>query len=227
MTRPAARPARWLDLQGELRRGSRRWRWTLGTEAPLLAVEGPSGAGKSTLLRLLAGLQRLSSGRLKVAGQSWDAPAEGRFVPPWQRGIGWLPQDPALFPHLSAERNLRFAQRLGPDEARAIVDWLEVASLLERPAARLSGGERQRIALGRALLAAPRLLLLDEPFAAQDPGRRGRLLRALGERVRRENLRVVLVAHEPQSAEALGAERWTMREDGSLARTDGAASSEP
>ncbi len=210
----------WLKLQGETRRGSRRWRWSLRSDAPVVAIEGPSGSGKSTLLRLLAGLQRLSSGRLEVGGERWDAPEARCFVPPWRRGVGWLPQDPSLFPHLSAERNLRFAQRLGPEQARTIVEWLEVTPLLGRPAARLSGGERQRVALGRALLAGPGLLLLDEPFAAQDPARRTRLLEALDAHLRREGLRAVLVAHEPGTAEALGAERWTMREDGSIVRTE-------
>ena len=220
------RASQWLQLRGQVRRGHGRWRWALHSTAQVVAIEGPSGAGKSTLLRLLAGLQRLSSGRLEVLGRAWDVPEAGRFVPAWERGVGWLPQDPSLFPHLSAERNLRFAQRLPAEAARAVVDWLEVGALLSRPAERLSGGERQRIALGRALLRAPHLLLLDEPFAAQDPARRARLLGALGAHLRGHGLHAVLVVHDPRDAEALGAERWRMREDGSLHRV-GSAQSTP
>ncbi len=211
-----SRMSAWLRLHGTVRRGTRSWRWHLRTEAPIVLVSGPSGSGKSTLLRLLAGLHRLAEGELHVLGSCWDAPRSRRFVQPWRRRAGWLPQQPSLFPHLSAERNLRFAQRLPEAEVERVASWLDAATLLRRPAPQLSGGERQRIALGRTLLAAPRLLLLDEPFSAQDPARARRLAERLVAHVTRHDLHVVLVAHEPAAAGWLHAESWTMGEDGTL-----------
>jgi molybdate transport system ATP-binding protein len=135
---------------------------------------GPSGCGKTTILRCIAGLQRLS-GRLKVGKEVWQDDAAGLFRRPHQRPVGYVFQEPSLFPHLSVRDNLLYgARRVPPADNHGAVDLdgivglLGIGHLLERAPAALSGGERQRVAIGRALLSQPRLLLMDEPLAALD-----------------------------------------------------------
>ncbi|MBW3534453.1 MAG: molybdenum ABC transporter ATP-binding protein [Gemmatimonadetes bacterium] len=156
-------------------------------ELPALGVTGlfgPSGSGKTTLLRCLAGLERAPGGRVRLGGSVWQDDAAGVFVPPHRRRVGFVFQEADLFSHLSVRDNLRYAAkraRGAGTDAPAVatptwdeaVAWLGVGPLLDRDPGRLSGGERQRVAVARALLAAPRLLLMDEPLAALDePGRR-------------------------------------------------------
>ncbi len=135
------------------------------------ALFGPSGCGKTTVLRCVAGLTRLETGSLSVDGVVWQ---DGRhFVPPYRRPVGYVFQEASLFPHLSVTGNLRFGLRRtkAPERPVAfadVVDLLGLARLLDRPVAGLSGGERQRVAIGRALLSQPRLLLMDEPLSALD-----------------------------------------------------------
>jgi len=136
-------------------------------------VFGPSGSGKSTLLALIGGLLRPQRGALAIDGEVLVDTARGVFVPAWRRHVGIVFQDGQLFPHLSVSRNLRYGlDRLPPAQRRfsldAIVALLELEALLERRPALLSGGERQRVALGRALLYSPRVLLLDEPLSSLD-----------------------------------------------------------
>lgn len=137
----------------------------------ITALFGRSGSGKTTLLRCLAGLERVPGGRLQVGDQTWQA--EGVFVPVHRRAVGYVFQEPSLFPHLRVAANLRYGlrrtpdgqQRVGFDEAVAL---LGLEPLLERYPDALSGGQRQRVAIGRALLASPRLLLMDEPMGSLD-----------------------------------------------------------
>lgn len=154
-----------------------------GFTAPMrgiTALFGPSGSGKTTILRAMAGLARLS-GRLTVGGETWQDDAAGRHLPPHRRPIGYVFQEASLFPHLSVRRNLLYGARrsagqppvMGFDEAVAL---LGLERLLERGPERLSGGERQRVAIGRALLSAPRLLLMDEPLSALDEASRADIL---------------------------------------------------
>lgn len=201
-------PAR-LDVALDLAVGRLRLALTLRTDALRVALVGPSGIGKSTALRALAGLERRGTGVVRVAGDTWQDSAAGRFVPPHARRVGWVPQDGCLFPHLSVRGNLGYAGA----SASAIVglaDRLGLAGLLDRRPRHLSGGERQRVALGRALLAEPRLLLLDEPFAALDDELRARLAGELAELCRERGLPCVVVSHHPGDVAALADEVWAI-----------------
>jgi ABC-2 type transport system ATP-binding protein len=141
----------------------------------LVAIVGPNGAGKTTLLSILAGVQRASAG-------SVHTPASG---PPWGRSIGWVPQEPALYSKLSVRENLRLFARLEkvPDPEAAVDAMLEQTGLRERAhelLERLSGGNRQRVNVALGLIGNPRVLALDEPSSALDPGQRARLWEFVG-----------------------------------------------
>ncbi len=138
-----------------------------GTLGAFSVVSGPSGSGKSTLLDLLAGLVP-ARGTVTLDGVALQA------LPPHRRGVGYAFQDDRLFPHLTVERNLRFGRRAASLEA--VVDALELEPLLARRPRELSGGERRRVGVGRAVLAAERLLLLDEPLSPLDARLRARVL---------------------------------------------------
>ncbi|MGE5126958.1 MAG: molybdenum ABC transporter ATP-binding protein [Betaproteobacteria bacterium] len=140
------------------------------------AVMGPSGAGKTSLLETIAGLRHGVRGRAALAGEPLLDTARGLAVAPERRRIGYVPQDAALFPHLSVRDNVRFGARADRAAVDSAVDTLELGPLLGRPPRLLSGGERQRVALARALATRPRLLLLDEPLAALDEPLRERVL---------------------------------------------------
>lgn len=151
-------------------------------EVPLngvTALFGPSGSGKTSVLRCVAGLTRVP-GRLEVDGEAWQDDARSVFRPPHRRPIGYVFQEASLFAHLSVRDNLlygrRRARREGGPETAEVVAVLGLERLLHRNPDRLSGGERQRVALGRALLARPRLLLMDEPLSALDRGARDEIL---------------------------------------------------
>ncbi|MFM7141025.1 MAG: ATP-binding cassette domain-containing protein, partial [Alphaproteobacteria bacterium] len=143
-------------------------RLAIDLPARATAVMGPSGAGKTSLLEAIAGLRRHARGHVEIDGDVLLDTATGVVLPPERRGVGFVPQDAGLFPHLSALDNVRFGA--GRDRARvdAAIDALELRPLLDRRPGRLSGGERQRVALGRALAARPAFLLLDEPLSALD-----------------------------------------------------------
>jgi len=142
----------------------------------VVGLYGPSGSGKTTLLDLLAGLQRPASGRIEVGGRVLTDVEGGVFVPPRHRHVGYVPQGDALFPHLTVRRNLLYGHRPGGVSFARVVEAFEMWPLLERRTAGLSGGERQRVALGRALLSSPALLLLDEPLTGLDPELKSRAL---------------------------------------------------
>jgi molybdate transport system ATP-binding protein len=163
------------------------------------ALFGASGSGKTTMLEALAGLRPEIAGEVVLAGARIDS------LPPRHRRIGWVPQDAALFPHLTVRENLDFAVAARGDETAAAraIDALELGGLLERPASRLSGGERQRVAIARALASAPRFLLLDEPLAAIDRPLRARIVPFL-ERLRNDlAIPYLFVSHDPLEVVAL------------------------
>jgi molybdate transport system ATP-binding protein len=184
-----------------LDRGSFRLAVTARLDRPVTGLYGPSGAGKSTLLHVLAGLVRPTGGRVLLDGELLADGDRGLHVPPWRRRLGVVFQDGRLLPHLTVAGNLRYGERLVPRPERRfhfpdVVDLLALGPLLARRPATLSGGERQRVALGRALLTSPRALLLDEPLAALDPGRK-RLVLPFFERVRDDlGIPFVYVSHD-------------------------------
>jgi molybdate transport system ATP-binding protein len=173
---------------------------------------GPSGCGKSTLLRCLAGLTRLPGGSLRVGEETWQG-AEV-FMPPYRRPLGYVFQDARLFPHLSVRDNLRFGLRRagGGKVAEAdVVEFLGLAPLLGRYPARLSGGERQRVAIGRALLAQPRLLLMDEPLAALDRDSADEILPRLRGLSARFGVPALYVSHQMDEIERIAQHLLFMR----------------
>jgi molybdate transport system ATP-binding protein len=167
------------------------------------AVLGPSGSGKTSLLRALAGLDR-HRGTLRFGNVVWQD--ETRFLPAHRRGVGMIFQGSGLLPHLSVADNLRYAQRrapAGPFGRDDVIARTGIAALLDRSPARLSGGEAQRAAIARALLAQPRLLLMDEPLSALDQPGRAALLTTLEALFARVAIPVVYVTHAPPEAERL------------------------
>jgi molybdate transport system ATP-binding protein len=183
-------------------------------EAPargVTALYGPSGSGKTTLLRCIAGLNRFHDGECRVNGEVWQD-GERVFLPTHRRPLGYVFQEASLFAHLSVRRNLSFGapprgaaksaikSAIGWDE---VVDLLSLAPLLDRAPRDLSGGERQRVALGRALLSQPKLLLMDEPLAALDAAAKEEILPFL-ERLRdRLSLPALYVTHDMAEVERL------------------------
>ena len=145
------------------------------------ALFGPSGAGKTSIINMIAGLTRPDRGRIVLDGVALFDGAAGIDVPAWRRRIGCVFQEGRLFPHLSVKHNLDYGRWVSGHAADGkefahVADLLDIAPLLERRPGKLSGGERQRVAIGRALLMRPRLLLLDEPLASLDAARKDDIL---------------------------------------------------
>jgi molybdate transport system ATP-binding protein len=185
-------------------------------QCQVTGVYGPSGAGKTSLLDLIAGLRRPVSARIAIENRVLTDTAAGVNVPPRAREIGYVPQDLALFPHLSVRKNLLYGYRDGQEKGHLfnldhVTDVLEIHPLLARHPGNLSGGEKQRVALARALLTSPRLLLLDEPLASLDGELKARILPYLC-RVRDEfQLPMVYVTHNEEEVLALCDEVLEMR----------------
>ena len=178
------------------------FRLDVAFEAPagVTALFGRSGSGKTTVVDAVAGLLAPERGRVALEGRTLLDTEAGVRVPAHRRRVGYVFQDARLFPHLSVRRNLLFGRRFAPrgaalEEPGRVVDLLGIGPLLERRPGALSGGERQRVAIGRALLAGPRLLLMDEPLASLDEPRRAEILPHL-ERLRDEaRVPILYVSH--------------------------------
>jgi ABC-type sulfate/molybdate transport systems ATPase subunit len=183
-----------------------------------LALFGPSGAGKTTVLEAIAGLVRPARGRVELNGRLLTSTEPPKVhVPPWQRRVGLLRQNPALFPHLSVRDNLRYAWRSGrsPEDLVQVADALGISSLLQAMPAALSGGQAHRVALGRLLLAHCDALLLDEPYTGLDASLRRSLTELVAGLVQERSVPAVLVAHELTEAQAF-ASRLAILDHGSL-----------
>ena len=178
------------------------------SDSPVIGLFGPSGAGKSSIINMIAGLSTPDRGTIIIGGETLDDTATGLHVPPHRRRIGYVFQDARLFPHRNVAQNLDHGRRmnkLAPDPAhfKRILDLLDIGHLQIRRPGQLSGGERQRVALGRALLSKPRLLLLDEPLGSLDRDRKAEILPYF-ERLRdEESIPMVYVSHDPNETRRL------------------------
>ena len=209
-----------IDLDIELAQGTFVLAARVQLEARAAALFGPSGAGKTTILDAIAGLRTPRRGSIMIDGRVLFSSDRRVNLPPHHRRVGYVPQDVALFPHMNVRRNLLYGRHPGvsPDLDR-VVGMLEVTALLDRRVTDLSGGERQRVALGRALMSGPSLLLLDEPLAAVDVPLRRRILPYL-QRVRDELVvPIIYVSHDRDEVEAL-ADVVVMVEGGQVTGVD-------
>jgi molybdate transport system ATP-binding protein len=171
------------------------------SEGRVTGLFGASGAGKTSLVNMIAGLLRPDRGTISIDGETLDDTANRIHVPTWRRRIGYVFQDARLFPHLDVRQNLDYGRRMNgladdPEQTKRVTALLDIAHLLGRRPGKLSGGERQRVALGRALLAKPRLLLLDEPLGALDERRRAEILPYLVRLRDEARIPMVYVSHD-------------------------------
>lgn len=203
-------PAFLLDFV--LRRGEFQRSVRIRSARRVIALVGASGAGKTSVLHAIAGLLRPQRGRIEIGGRCLFDSAGGIDEPAHRRRIGYVFQDGRLFPHLDVRGNLLYGHRPargGPHprfEFDAIVELLGIGALLPRAVSGLSGGETQRVAIGRALLSQPRILLLDEPLSMLDMDRRDELLPYL-QRVRDETaLPMIYVSHYPEEVRRIADE---------------------
>jgi molybdate transport system ATP-binding protein len=179
-------------------------------DAGVTSIFGPSGSGKTTILDAIAGLSNLKEGEIEINGRTLFSSTRGINLSPQERFVGYVPQDEALFPHLSVRQNVLFGSdrvtgitKPARRDRDRVLDVLEISDLLDRPVTKLSGGEAQRVALARAVLSRPKLLLLDEPLAALDIALKEKILPYLI-RVRDEfSIPMIYVTHNLSEVLAL------------------------
>jgi molybdate transport system ATP-binding protein len=174
---------------------------SFASEGRVTGLFGASGAGKTSLVNMIAGLLRPDRGTIAIDSETLDDATTGSHVPVHRRRIGYVFQDARLFPHLDVRRNLDYGRRMNrltEDAAlwRRVTDLLDIGHLLDRRPGKLSGGERQRVALGRALLSQPRLLLLDEPLGSLDEERKEEILPYLMRLRDEAGIPMVYVSHD-------------------------------
>lgn len=170
------------------------------SDGRLTAFFGASGSGKTTLINLISGLMTPDQGTISINGQTVVDRERGILVPPHRRRIGYVFQDARLFPHMTVSQNLRYGKWFSPSRQRYanfdhIIELLGIGALLERRPAHLSGGEKQRVAIGRALLSSPRLLLMDEPLAALDESRKAEIMPYIEQLRDETKIPIVYVSH--------------------------------
>ncbi|HEY0223436.1 MAG TPA: molybdenum ABC transporter ATP-binding protein [Pseudolabrys sp.] len=196
------------------------------SERGATALFGASGTGKTSVINMIAGLLKPDGGRIALDDAVLFDGAAGIDVPAWRRRIGYVFQEGRLFPHLSVKANLDYGRWMGnhaadPADFARVVALLDIGHLLDRRPGKLSGGERQRIAFGRALLMKPRLLLLDEPLASLDAGRKDDILPYL-ERLRDEaQVPMIYVSHDAAEVRRI-ATRVVRLDGGKVTATGGA-----
>lgn len=215
-----------IDIDVRHRLGDHDFEVKLATDhRGITALFGRSGAGKTTIVNMLAGLIKPDRGRIVVDGQSLFDGDAGIYVPPERRRIGYVFQEGRLFPHLSVHGNLLYGRKRTPAGERridldAVVTTLGIAALLDRRPHHLSGGEKQRVALGRALLASPTLLLMDEPLASLDGPRKGEILPFIEALRDRFDIPIVYVTHAIDEIVRL-ADTMVLVSDGRIAAVGG------
>lgn len=184
---------------------------SFASEGRVTGLFGASGAGKTSLVSMIAGLLRPDRGTIALDGEILDDTARRLHVPAHRRRIGYVFQDARLFPHLDVRKNLDYGRRMNrlardPMQEARVIELLNIGHLLDRRIGGLSGGERQRVALGRALLARPRLLLFDEPLGSLDQDRKAEILPYLS-RLRDEvGVPMVYVSHDPDELRLLASQ---------------------
>jgi molybdate transport system ATP-binding protein len=175
---------------------------SFASEGRVTGLFGASGAGKTSLINMIAGLLRPDRGTISVDDDILDDTKQAIHIPAWRRRIGYVFQDARLFPHLDVAHNIDYGRRMNnlpndPVQRKRVTELLDIGHLLGRRPGKLSGGERQRVALGRALLSKPRLLLLDEPLGSLDEGRRAEILPYLVRLRDEARIPMVYVSHDP------------------------------
>lgn len=206
-----------LQIKARLPRGE--FTLDVDTQWPLTGVTalfGRSGCGKTTLLRIIAGLEKVSGGLVRFAGDDWQTVES--FLPIEKRRAGLVFQEASLLPHLSVTGNLLYGYKRTPEVLRrlqpdVVIAMLGLKNLLERRVDQLSGGQAQRVALGRALLSSPQLLLLDEPLAALDTQTKREIMPFLSRLARESSVPIVLITHSPEEVQRL-ADRVVFMRDG-------------
>lgn len=201
-----------LEVQIALKRGNFELQLAFClAECGIAVIFGPSGSGKTSLINCLAGLETPDTGRIVCHGETCFDSGQGINLPPEKRRLGYVFQDARLFPHLSVRDNLCFGLRfhnaqqpLAAPNVDDVADLLDIGSLLHRRPAHLSGGEKQRVAIGRALLCRPRLMLMDEPLSSLDMNLKEGLLTYIARIPRHWNVPVLYVTHSPQETQFLG-----------------------
>lgn len=192
---------------------------TFQTLADRVVVYGSSGAGKSQMLQAIAGLSKPDNGHIRLNGQTLFDKNARVDLSPQRRRLGYLFQDYALFPHLTVRQNVAFGlskgwySRSSRHTCKIVDDWLcafEMTALAEQYPDNLSGGQRQRVALARALAPEPQALLLDEPFAALDPGLRTRMRSELDDWLRKLELPLLLITHDQEDVDCFGSQVFEM-----------------
>ena len=192
-----------FDVALSVSRGESRIEASFITGPGATVLFGPSGIGKTSILQMVAGLLKPDEGHVWIAGETlFDADAR-IDVPSERRRIGYVFQEPRLFPHMRVAANLRYGMARGGGDWDGVVAMLGIGHLLDRWPRTLSGGEARRVAIGRALLSNPRVLLLDEPLSSLDRARRGDILDALVAVRDRTGIPILMVTHDPEEAERI------------------------
>ena len=214
-----------LAVQAEKLLGEFAVNVSFTSDTAATALFGPSGAGKTSVINMIAGLLKPERGRIVLGDDVLFDSATGINVPAWRRRIGYVFQEGRLFPHFSVKRNLDYGRWVSghasdPRQLSHVIDLLNIGHLLDRRPGKLSGGERQRVAVGRALLMQPRLLLLDEPLASLDAARKHDILPYL-ERLRDEaRVPLIYVSHNAAEIKRI-ASRVVRLDSGKVVETGG------
>ena len=214
-----------LAVQAEKQLGEFAVNVSFTSDTAATALFGPSGAGKTSVINMIAGLLKPERGRIVLGDDVLFDSATGINVPAWRRRIGYVFQEGRLFPHFSVKRNLDYGRWVSghasdPRQLSNVIDLLNIGHLLDRRPGKLSGGERQRVAVGRALLMQPRLLLLDEPLASLDAARKHDILPYL-ERLRDEaRVPLIYVSHNAAEIKRI-ASRVVRLDSGKVVETGG------